>query len=106
MIFFLNLLIAVYLSLNSICFLYLLLYSFMRTEGYWDVLFYPMLYRAYDRYNLSKRKQTLLTIMFTLLFALGLFIYYFLLLFLVAIVATVTIIDNLFNNLKKRRKNK
>jgi hypothetical protein len=106
MTFFLNLLIAVYLSLNSICFLYLLLYSFIGAEEYWDVLFYPMLYRAYDHYNLSRRKQTLLTIVFTLLFALGLFIYYFLLLFLVVIVATVTIIDNLFNNLKKRRKNK
>ena len=106
MTFFLNLLIAVYLSLNSVCFLYLFLYSFMRTEEYWDVLFYPVLYRAYDRHNLSRRKKTLLTIVITLLFAFGLFTYYCLLLFLVVIVATVTIIDNLFNNLKKRRKNK
>jgi hypothetical protein len=106
MTFFLNLLITVYLSLNSICFLYLLLYSFIRAEGYWDVLIYPILYRTYDRYNLSRRKQTLFTIVFTLLFAFSLFTYYCLLLFLVAIVATVTIIDNLFNNFKNRRKNK
>lgn len=106
MTFFLNLLIAIYLSLNIICILYLLLYSFIGAEEHWDILIYPVLYRIYDHYNLSRRKQTLLTIVFTLFFALGLFTYYCLLLFFVAIVATVIIIDNLFNNFKNRRKNK
>lgn len=106
MTFLLNLLFVIYLSLNTICFFYLLLYSFMEAEGPWDVLVYPVLYRIYDHYNLSRRKQTLFTIIFTLLFAFGLFTYYCSLLFLVAIIVMATIIDNLFNNFKNRRKNK
>lgn len=106
MTFFLNLLIATYISLNAICFLYLLLYGFIRAQGPWDALIYPALYGIYAHLDLKEEKQTLYTVLFTLIFGFALILYYCLLLFLAITVVVITIIHNFFNKFKYRRKYK
>lgn len=93
-----------YLSLNTVGFLYCLLYGFLYSSGPWDVLIFPVVTRLLDENEYPAYTKVLAVILLLLLFPIGLFVYYFTLLMLVIVVILAIKTDSLIKTIKRRRR--